>query len=625
LLPSIPGLPESPQVKYYRGAVTWALPIEVPKGTAAGEYKLEGYVGYQACTDKSCLQPKALQFTASVAVSDSTPSQLRPIEMTVAAYATAIDAAASTEWVDPIGTQPAGEATDSEADQAAEEESAREPDAAQIANEPTAERDSTTDSAAIAGDPAPSETAADPTPASSRASLPLILLMALGGGLILNLMPCVLPVVGLKIMSFVQQAGEDRRRVFVLNFAYVAGILAVFAGLTALAVFASFGWGQQFTYFPVRLGLIVLIFALALSYLGVWELPTPGVGTGETSQELQSREGFTGAFFKGAFATILATPCSGPLLGVVLGYTITLQPIETAAVMMTVGIGMALPYILLGLFPRLIGFLPKPGNWMVTLKEFLAFLFLGTVAFFFNQFSDADKLPVFVTLIGVWFGCWIIGKVPPWEALHKRVRGWTVGVVSAILIGWFSFNYLSENEANGVAQANPGGEYIVDNHLRWEKYSEERLRELQAQGKTVMLDFTAAWCTNCFVNKKVALDTKPTSRLLQQLDGVAMLADWTDQNTEIESKLRELDSKSIPVLAIYPGKSPKDPIVLRDLVSQASVLSALERAGPSVDPSRVDRSNVAGEGASDGGQSRRYTSTPANSAGGRGSADSGSL
>lgn len=607
LLPSIPGLPAAAPVKFYEGEVTWTLPLEVPEQIKAGTYKLQGFVAYQACTDSSCLQPKALRFLANVTVAEATDRTLQPIEIQSAKYATAIDAAASTDWVDalraddassndlPANPQPAEERQQTEQDTGPSETTA--PPAGQSDNL-TAERAGDIDQGDREDDLAVTVPAKEP-----RASLPLILLMALGGGLILNLMPCVLPVVGLKIMSFVQQAGEDRRRVFALNFAYVAGILAVFAGLTGLAVFASFGWGQQFTYFPVRLGLTVMIFALALSYLGVWELPTPGLGTGKKSQELQEREGFTGAFFKGAFATILATPCSGPLLGVVLGYTISLQPVETAAVMMTVGLGMALPYIILGLFPAAVGFLPKPGNWMVTLKEFLAFLFLGTVAFFFNQFSDSDKLPVFVTLIGVWFGCWIVGKVPPWESLHKRLRGWSIGVASAVVIGWFAFNFLNEKAPANVAVVDGGNvEYIVDNHLRWEKYSEERLKELQVQGKTVMLDFTAAWCTNCFVNKKVALDTEATSELIEKLDAVPMLADWTDQNEQIESKLRELDSKSIPVLAIYPGSDPEDPIVLRDLVSQATVLDALAKAGPSVN---ATDSPASGDG------DTRYTSATA--------------
>lgn len=591
LFPSIPGVPDMPPVKYHEGEVSWTLPVHVPKGATPGEYEIGGLICYQACTSSSCLQPMAMKFSATVMVTDQTDNALQQIAIEPSKFSTAIRLAATTDWVDTVPavveqTTPDAVASNSPKlkmdsaidEQLSREKREREKLAAIAAGQ---SNDASIEIAESASSDGATEIADEAVAAGTGPGIPLLLLMAFGGGVILNLMPCVLPVVGLKIMSFVQQAGEDRKRIFALNAAYVGGILAVFALLTGLAVFASFGWGQQFTYLPVRLGLTILVFALALSYLGVWELPTPGMATGETSQELQGREGLSGAFFKGAFATVLATPCSGPLLGAVLGYTITLHPLQTAAVMMTVGLGMSMPYILLGLFPSTIRFLPKPGDWMVTLKEFLAFLLLFTVAFFFNQFGESHKLPVFVTLIGVWFGCWMIGKVPPWETVQKRARGWGLGIASAALIGWFSFAYLGKKQTAPGDIGTGGVEYIVDNHLRWEKYDEERLKELQAAGKTVMLDFTASWCTNCFVNKKVALDTEPTRELLAELGGVAMLADWTDQNEQIESKLNELQSKSIPVLAIFPGNAPDQPIVLRDLVSQSTVLKALEKAGPS--------------------------------------------
>ncbi len=565
-----------PAVRYHKGDATWSLPISVPQSVSSGPHELKGFIAYQACTDSSCLQPMGLEFTATINVTDKTEQTLQPIKITAAKYVNVLDAAAENAWVDRVAPIGATE-------------------------EPKLSSQSTADDEAIAvNDSATAEDGSEDavTPvvlsqSEQKAALPFILLLAFGGGLILNLMPCVLPVVGLKVMSFVQQAGEDRKRVMMLNFAYVAGILCVFGLLTCLAVFASFGWGQQLAYFPVRLGLTVLIFALALSYLGVWELPTPGIATGEKSQDLQQREGPAGAFFTGIFATLMATPCSGPLLGAALAYTIAMPGPEKAAVLMTVGLGMSIPYIILGIFPSLVGFLPKPGNWMVTLKEFLAFLFLGTVAFFFNQFSDGQKLPVFVTLIGVWFGCWVIGKVPPWESLQKQVRGWSIGVTSAIVIGLAAFTYLT---AKPVIRAEGSGvEYIVDDHLRWEKYDEVRLKELHAMGKTVMLDFTAAWCVNCIVNKEVALDTEATRKMLEDLDGVAMLADLTDQPEDLVKKLEtELGSKSIPMLAIYPGKSPGSPIILRDLVSQNMVLAALQEAGPSVGDGSDSAANVAG-------------------------------
>ncbi|WP_182864572.1 protein-disulfide reductase DsbD family protein [Rhodopirellula sp. JC639] len=564
LFPSIPGVPDTPPVKFYKGEVTWSLPIKVPSGTPEGDYPIRGYVGYQACTDTSCLRPMAFEFTAVVKVAAESDATLGPLELKSAKYVTAIDQAAETKWVDDLNKAPAKPVVGQ----------TEGPDASATVAQT---QPSQTSQTAQTGESATNALTDD----APKASFPFILLLALCGGFILNFMPCVLPVIGIKVLSFVQQAGEDRRRVALLNFAYVAGILSVFAGLAVLAVVFSFGWGQQFAYFPVRIGLTVMIFALALSYLGVWELPTPGVATGKSSENLQSKEGYSGAFFTGTFATILATPCSGPFLGVALGYTIYLNSIQSAAVIMTVGLGMSLPYIVLGLFPSLVGFLPKPGNWMVTLKEFLAFLFLGTVAYFFNQFSDEQKLPVFVTLIGVWFGCWVIGKVPPWESIEKRLRGWSIGVASAVAIGWFGFAYLERNPA---PTAGPGEvQYVADDHVRWEKFDEQRLQEHQAAGRTVMLDFTAAWCPNCILNTEIALDTKPTSELLEELDAVPMLADMTDLPDDIVKKLEtEFGSKSIPLLAIYPGTSPEKPIVLRDIVTQSMVLEALNQAGPSL-------------------------------------------
>ncbi|WDQ16930.1 protein-disulfide reductase DsbD family protein [Rhodopirellula sp. P2] len=560
-----------PGVTYHDGNVTWTIPVSVPADAAPGEHKLAGGIAYQACTDDSCQQPKAIGFETVVNVVPSAPANSPPKAMTLAAKKRmlVLDDAATLQWVDK-GLSPSlnasvdpGSATNAQTEDtpriAMADAAASGSSAAGAAHGVTRE---TVSEAAVLDDTENAGTAFGTT-----------LLFAFIGGVILNFMPCVLPVVGLKVMSFVQQAGQDRKRIFFLNVVYALGILSVFAVLTTLAVVLSFNWGQQFTYFPVRLGLTLLMFAMALSYLGVWEIPAPGMAGGKTSQALQQREGYTGAFFKGVFATVLATPCSGPLLGGILGLTFALTSLQTVAVIMIVGVGMALPYLMIGIWPSLVAWLPKPGTWMETLKEFLAFLFLGTVAFFFNQFSDGDKLPVFVAMIGVWFGCWIIGKVPSWSSLQSRLYAWSGGVASAIIIGVAAFQWLgpAPEPAEGVKT------------IAWQPYDEAKLKEYQSEGRTVMIDFTAKWCVNCIVNYNVALNTEATRQLIEELDAVPMLADWTDQDPEIEAKLKELQSRSIPVLAIYPGKSPAEPIVLRDLVSQQMVLDALENAGPSID------------------------------------------
>jgi len=544
-------LPSLPPVEYHEGEITWTIPIEIGQEVTAGTKTIVGLIGYQACTDTSCLQPKSLRFTARLDVSATAADGVegRPIRFVTAAYGATMDAAAETDWVD----QP-------------EAAAAPGPDASETAAGRSASEN-------------------PPAQASAPLSLLFILAMAIGGGLILNLMPCVLPVVGLKIMSFASQAGENRGKVLALNLAYTLGILVVFWALSALAIISTYSWGreflgiegqmswgQQFQYFAFRYGVILLVFALALSFLGVWEIPLPGFVGGRSTQQLQQKEGFSGAFFKGIFTTLLATPCSGPLLGTVFAYTLGKSAIVIWAIFTAIGLGMALPYLLIALFPPLIAFLPKPGAWMDTLKQLLGFLLLATCVFIFSFFPDSDRVMVFASLMAVWFGCWVIGSVPAWETLPKRLAAWGGGIGMAAAICYFA-----------MWATAPGPVVIA-----WEPYDEVRLEKLRSEGRTVLIDFTAKWCVNCQVNYKVAINTEETGRLVNELAAIPMLADWTDHSEQIRSKLQELNSNSIPVLAIYPGSDPQNPIVLRDLVSQGDVLSALRTAGPSVSPRRSD-------------------------------------
>lgn len=561
-------LPGIPAVDYHKAAVTWSLPIVVGEDTPPGEKQLAGLIAYQACTDRSCLPPKALKFTANLHVgkADDANEAAGTLTFAKASFPATLDAAKETKWVDKAADEPA--------------------DAAIVPTDATATRGPDSPSKSDVGDDkpavavAPTESKPTVAPESAQASglpLPLIILMALAGGLILNLMPCVLPVVGLKIMSFAEQAGESRTRVLALNIWYTLGILVVFWSLAATAVLLKFSWGEQFTYFNFRFAVTLLVFAMALSFLGVWEIPIPGFVGGQSTQKLQRKEGAVGAFFKGIFTTMLATPCSGPLLGSVFAFTLGKPPMVTTIVFTAVGLGMAMPYLLIAVFPSLLAYFPKPGAWMDTFKQLLAFLLLGTVVYLFGGFADDDRMPVFASLIGVWFGCWIIGQVPGWANLNRRLAAWTGGIASAALIGFLAFRYLA-----------PGPPVLA-----WEPYDETRLKQLQSEGRTVLIDFTAKWCVNCIVNYNVAINTPKTSKLVDELNAVPMLADWTDNNEEIKNKLLELNSNSIPVLAIYPGRDPDSPIVLRDLVSQGDVLEALRQAGSSTNT----KSSVAGSGA----------------------------
>ena len=431
--------------------------------------------------------------------------------------------------------------------------------------------------------PAAAEPSGVTPPSASQAgslSLPLALLMGLAGGLILNLMPCVLPVLGLKLMSFAQQSGRARQEVFQLNLWYCAGLFAVFFVLATASVAANLGlastnlgWGQQFGSVPFKIGMLGVVFAFALSFLGVWELPIPGF-IGEKAGHVQSQEGPLGAFLKGVLSTVLATPCSGPFLGPVFGYTLTQPTAVTYAVFGSIALGMSLPYLVVGLVPGLVRFLPKPGAWMATFKELLGFVMLGTVAYLFYLLRQQPDwfVPSFVMLVGIWFGCWWVGRAQETTGVAGFGR-WVQAAALATAVAAAGFVWLGPH----------------DSLIKWEKpFSPARLAELRRNGSTVMVDFTADWCPTCKLNLATAIETERVKAMLDKNRVVPVLADWTDGSDDIREFLEMLGSRSIPLLAIYPGSKPgeplKDPIVLRDLLTESQVITALEQAGPSCCP-----------------------------------------
>ncbi len=387
------------------------------------------------------------------------------------------------------------------------------------------------------------------------------------GGLILNLMPCVLPVIGLKLISFIEQSQGSRWEAFRLNLIYALGILSVFLVLGTLAATLNLGWGEQFTNTGFKLTMVILVFAMALSFLGIWEIPIPGfVGRGK-SQELAAKEGPAGAFFKGVFTTILATPCSGPFLGPLFGYTIKQPPVVTYVIMLSIGLGMALPYLIVGAIPALIRWLPRPGAWMDTFKQLMGFVLLGTTVFLMSSLNQDLFLPTIATLFAVWFGCWWIGRVSIMATLNRKMISWVSAAGSAAIVGFLSFQLLGPHET----------------YVDWQTYTPTALSSASQQGKTVMVDFTANWCATCKFNLKFAIDTPEVSSLLEQNGIVPMLADWSDESEDLKKTLESLGSRSIPLLAIFPANSPDKPIILRDLVTKQRVLDALKQAGPSFD------------------------------------------
>ena len=398
---------------------------------------------------------------------------------------------------------------------------------------------------------------------------PLVLILgaALLGGLILNLMPCVLPVIGLKVLSFAEQGGESRGKVLGLNLAYSAGLISVFLVLAALASVAQLGWGELYTFNEFKIGMIVLVFAMALSFLGVWEIPIPGFAGSGKASDLQSNEGFSGAFFKGVFTTVLATPCSGPFLGPVFGATLS-QPSEVIfLIFLCVGLGMASPYLLIGIFPGLVHWLPKPGAWMETFKQLMGFVLMATVVYLLSTISRDLYLPMLTTLVAAGLACWWIGRTPLTATFENRVLSWFGGATVAVATGLIAFSMIVPS----------------DKELPWMPYSQSALQVANQDGKTVLVDFTADWCLTCKLNLKRAINTERVKKVVESNNIQPLLADWTDRNDEIKETLAKLGSRSIPLLAIYPADRPNDPIVLRDLISEDQLLTALQDAGAVLD------------------------------------------
>ena len=319
-----------------------------------------------------------------------------------------------------------------------------------------------------------SGTSGGPSAIDSRMLSEIVKFMLYGfaGGMILNLMPCVLPVIGLKIMSFSSQAGQSRARVILLNLYYVAGIVAVFIVLAAMAAFFGWGWGEQFQKPEFGIALAAIVFVFGLSFLGVWEIPIPGfVGSSGAMQKAEG-EGGVAAFLKGILTTLLATPCGGPLIAPTLAWAIVQPKPVIFATFISMGLGMGAPYLAISMFPKLMNFVPKPGAWMDTFKQVMGFVMLGTVVWIFSFLPD-EKLPSTLALLFVlWAACWWINRTPLTASFGAKAKSYLIATVFAVVVGTTAF-------------------WLFLPGLHWDDYTDRRLASLQEAGKTVLVDFTA--------------------------------------------------------------------------------------------------------------------------------------
>ncbi len=373
------------------------------------------------------------------------------------------------------------------------------------------------------------------------------------GGLILNLMPCVFPVIGLKIMSFVQQAGHDKKKIILHGILFAAGVLVSFWVLAALLFAGGItSWGSQLENPLVIFSLLIIMLLLAMNMYGVFEI---GVSATSVGGQTVNKDGLLPTFLSGVLATVIATPCAGPFLGAAIGVAVTLPGPAFFLSFTAMGLGLALPYLFLSFRPDLVEKLPRPGAWMTSFKQGMSFLLFATVGFLlwvystqvFDRLNGIKGLLVVLGLTSIALAAWIYGR---WSVPGKSARTITIARILAV-----AFLLLGSYAAWPFA-AKPS---------MWETWSPEVQAKAIAEGRTVYIDFTAKWCVTCQTNKATAYSDE-VKKLIRDKNILLLKADKTNPDQKVEAELARLKRSAIPVNVLYtPGS--KEPIITPSILT----------------------------------------------------------
>lgn len=523
---------ETEPLAVYDGDVVILANLSVPAGVPQGTYPMRASLRFQACNDAQCLPPVTAEAEIQLTVGPEGKPQNPDLFQSAAAVA-----------APPV---PGGE-------EVAPAEPAAEP-AEDVAAASGTEREGKGPGGGLAG----------------------ILLLAVLGGLILNAMPCVLPVLSLKVFGLVRSAGHGRAEVARGALATSAGILASFLALALAAVAArsagaAVGWGVQFQRpgFVAFLAVVVVLFCLNL--WGLFEIPLPQRfarlgGSGP-------REGAAGHFISGLFATLMATPCSAPFLGTAIGFALAQSAPVIVAVFAALGLGMSLPYLLIAAAPGIARLFPRPGAWMETVRGVMGFLLAASAVWLFyvlsSQVAPEQLAAIQLGLLGIALFTWIGHRI----AKGRTLRGMAAaGVVAAVAVTLLT---AAANPGRATSAPQAAGK-TEGGHIDWVEFDRSRAESLAAGGQLVFVDVTADWCFTCKVNERLILDTPEVAGAFEEHSVIPMKADWTNRNDAIAKFLAEHGRYGIPFYLLYrPGQEPH---VFGELPSKSALVDVVREA-----------------------------------------------
>lgn len=419
-----------------------------------------------------------------------------------------------------------------------------------------------------------------------KGGVALAIVFAFLGGMILNLMPCVLPVISFKVLGFVKLAGQSRKLIFHHGLAFSFGVLLSFwvlAGvLLALQAYGrAVGWGFQLQEPIFVAALASVLFVFALSLFGLFEFGTSMISVAGQAQSKKGN-GLCGSFLSGILATAVATPCTGPFLGSAVGFAVTLPAYQALLIFTSLGLGMSLPYLLFAAFPSLLRFLPRAGNWMMAFKELMGFFMLATVLWLIWVFgAQTNPFAISILLGGFFFmalACWIYGR---WATpLSKKLTRAISILIAASLFACGGYAVVVASsawaDAMGGGSSSSANAVAADAASGWEEFSVERVAELRKRGIPVFIDFTAKWCLVCQANHLV-LTTDNVEQQFNEKGVVKMKADWTKQDSTIAAELRKFGRNSVPLYVLYGADGQAQPQILPQVLTPETILESLKK------------------------------------------------